>query len=272
MLRIPVSLYEIVIARVQDSAAADNSVERSQTAGMPNPPRLSGPTKSQVNKAGRNLRKYLRGEMVALGTYERSLDTLIQFRAVHRRPLTKATMGLRSAVKAEGCAVEVSQRLKRVPTILDKLKREPTLQLANMQDIGGCRAIVRDIDELRRVQRRISRNRPPLRVSDYIADPRESGYRGVHVVVQYDERSIELQLRTPAMHEWAITVEKLSGRLRADLKGGNGPPPVLALLEAISEAMALEERGQTVDTVLVDRITRLNAEAVPYLANQGGRR
>jgi len=48
-------------------------------------------------------------------------------------------MGLRSVVGTEGCTVEVTQRLKRVPTIVDKLRREPTMQLASMQDIGGCR-------------------------------------------------------------------------------------------------------------------------------------
>ncbi len=45
-------------------------------------------------------------------------------------------MGLRSMVRTERCQIEVSQRLKRVPTIIDKLLREPTMQLANMQDIG----------------------------------------------------------------------------------------------------------------------------------------
>lgn len=114
-------------------------------------------------------------------------------------------MGLRSVVKTEQCEVEVSQRLKRIPTIIDKLVREPTMQLANMQDIGGCRAVLNSFDEVRRVQRRLSKNRPPLRVSDYIAEPRASGYRGVHVVVQYDGRPVEVQLRTQAMHEWAIT-------------------------------------------------------------------
>ena len=57
------------------------------------------------------------------------------------------------------------------------------MQLSSMQDVGGCRAVLASIAEVRRIQRRLSKNRPPLRVSDYIAEPRESGYRGVHVVV-----------------------------------------------------------------------------------------
>jgi ppGpp synthetase/RelA/SpoT-type nucleotidyltranferase len=224
-----------------------------------------GLTTSQVNKAGKVLRAWTRGELTDPAAAERALGILLRFRAAHQYPLIKANMGLRSMVRTEGCEVEVSQRLKRVPTILDKLQREPTMQLANMQDIGGCRSVLSSIDEVRRVQRRLSKNRPPLRVNDYIGAPRSSGYRGVHVIVQYDGRTIEVQLRTRVMHDWAVTVERLSGRLRADLKGGAGPQQVLDLLEAISEAMALEETGKMVDSSLVRRMNALRQAAVPYL-------
>lgn len=68
------------------------------------------------------------------------------------------------------------------------------------------------------------------------------------------------------MHEWAFTVERLGGRLQADLKSGRGPQPVLDLLAAISQAMELEEAGQDVDSALVDRIGVLRVGALPYLA------
>ena len=180
-------------------------------------------------------------------------------------------MGLRSVVRTENCrAREVSQRLKRLPTILEKLVREPTMALANMQDIGGCRAILASIDEVRRVQRRLSKNRPPIRAYDYIDAPRRSGYRGVHVIVQYDGRSIEVQLRTRIMHEWAVAVERLGGRIGEDLKSSHGPPEVLELLEAVSEAMAVEESGGVVENSLMERIDRLRASAQPFL--KGGPR
>lgn len=145
-------------------------------------------TKSQVNKAGRTLRSPWNSLDEA--SLDRALDVLLRYRAANQLPLVKANMGLRSVVNTEGCKkIEVSQRLKRVPTILDKLRRQPTMQLSTMQDIGGCRAVLADTDELRRVQRRLKRNRPPIRERDYIRDPRSSGYRGVHVVVGYEERS-----------------------------------------------------------------------------------
>jgi len=226
---------------------------------------MSAPSKSQVNKAGRVLRRWARGELTDPSAQRAALDVLLAFRAAHEVPLTKANMGLRSVVRTERCRVEVSQRLKRVPTIIDKLTREPTMQLANMQDIGGCRSVLDSIDEVRRVQKRLAKNRPPLRVADYIDAPRVSGYRGVHVIVAYDDRPIEVQLRTRVMHDWAITVERLSGRLAEDLKSGRGPQPVLDWLEAISEAMALEESGSAVDPALVSRLSELRALAVPFI-------
>jgi (p)ppGpp synthase/HD superfamily hydrolase len=153
-------------------------------------------SKSQVNKAGKTLRKWRDADPTQVRA---AFDVLLAFRAAHQYPLTKATMGLRSMVRTEACQVEVSQRLKRVPTMIDKLVREPTMPLASMQDIGGCRAVLRDVAEVRRVQRRLAKNRPPVRLNDYIANPRPSGYRGVHLIVVYDGRHIEVQLRTEVM-------------------------------------------------------------------------
>ena len=125
-----------------------------------------------------------------------------------------------------------------------------------------------DVDEVRRVERRLRRNRPPLRISDYIAQPRKSGYRGIHLIVSYDDRAIEVQLRTKAMHEWAIAVERLSWRMDEDLKSSRGPQPVLEWLEAVSEVMALEDAGCSVTSELADRIAVLREGAVPHLGER----
>jgi ppGpp synthetase/RelA/SpoT-type nucleotidyltranferase len=120
------------------------------------------------------------------------------------------------------------------------------------------------------VEQRLKKNRPPIRVYDYISTPRPSGYRGVHVIVTYEDernvdRFIEVQLRTKTMHEWAIAVEQLSGRLKNDLKGSQGPAEVLNLLAVISEAMAIEERGGVVPANLLEEMTKLRVAALPYM-------
>jgi len=231
------------------------------------------PTKSQVNKAGRTVRKYLVEQLPYDHVLDQALDVVLAHRAAHQYPLGKANMGLRSILKTVGCSAVVSQRLKRFVTILDKLEREPTMQLANMQDIGGCRAVLDSVADLRRVEARIRRNRDPIRVYDYIVNPRDSGYRGVHLVVCYQDREgedrvVEVQLRTHVMHEWAIFVERQSGRIGEDLKSGRGPEEVLDFLRVASEAMALDEREEAVPEDLLRELAERRARAVPFL---GGR-
>lgn len=179
-------------------------------------------------------------------------------------------------VKTAGCSrIEVSQRLKRASTILDKLRREPGMELGRMQDIGGCRAVLDNVEELRAVQARLRRNEHFKREVDYVDSPKTSGYRGVHVIVCYPDRDgifrfVEVQLRTQVMHDWAIAVEKFSGRIGEDLKSRRGPEPVLDWLALVSEAMAIEEQGGVVPGEFLDRVTEERERARPFL--EGGRR
>mgnify|MGYP000450751741 FL=1 len=41
---------------------------------------------------------------------------------------------------------------KRLPTILDKLRRYPATSLAKMQDIGGARAICKSIEDIKKIE------------------------------------------------------------------------------------------------------------------------
>jgi putative GTP pyrophosphokinase len=228
-------------------------------------------SKSQVNKAGQVVRRCFEGQVPWDAEVDAALDVIARHRAAHEYPLKKANARLRSALRSEGYRAEVTQRLKRFPTILNKLLRQPTMQLASMQDIGGCRAVLASIDEIRQIERRLTTNRSALRYSDYVATPRSSGYRGVHVVLGLGdpdgmERAIEVQLRTRFMHEWAATVELLSRDLNIDLKGGRGPSEILQLLTIMSQGMAIEEAGGPVPVEFVDTIVQLRRAAVSYKA------
>lgn len=230
---------------------------------------LPEPSTSQVKKAGQTLRRHLRGERQPREPVALAIATVEAFRAAHSSPLNAANMGLRSMVRSEGCSVEVSQRLKRMVTIINKLTREPTLPLSSMQDIGGVRVILSSTEEIRRVESRLRKRRPVVGSSDYITGPRSSGYRGVHVIVKYGNRNIEVQLRTHVMHEWAVTVERLGSRVGANFKQ-DGSSPVQQLMSVISEAMATEERGERVSLDLLSRLNELRSAAAPFLAESRG--
>lgn len=74
-----------------------------------------------------------------------------------------------------------------------------------------------------------------------------SGYRAVHVLAVRDGRRIEIQLRTPREHEWAVAVERTGTRLGIPLKEGLGPADLRDYFRLASHGMYLEGRGETPD-------------------------
>ena len=191
------------------------------------------------------------------------------YRASIGYPLQKVTVGVRQFVARESSEVIVAQRLKRMPTILDKLGRESTMQLSRMQDVGGCRAVLPGgASEVEGVLRRIERRCDVRRVYDYNNRPKPTGYRGVHVIVLRDEREIEIQLRTPDQHDWALAVERLGARLGTSLKDGQGPTELLAYLQVVAELIALNERGLDPDAGLLVAMERLLPRVRSYLGTE----
>ena len=233
-------------------------------------------SKSQIDKAADVWRRWTGATDVRnfdFNELEDALGKVDHYRACHAYPLQKATMGLRSTVSTFGAPLQISQRLKRFQTILDKLHREPKMNLSRMQDIGGCRAILPDIATLRKVQKRLERRNGYIRAYDYIETPRASGYlqyRGIHVILAYDERQIEVQLRTPVMHDWSIAVERFAGRSQEDLKSGEGSADLLLFLKKVSEAMALQENRHPVPVDLLAEVTRLRGVVVTYMSTKEG--
>lgn len=176
-------------------------------------------------------------------------------------------MGLRSMVSRESDRGLVSQRLKRLPMIVNKLSRFPDMSLARMQDIGGCRAILRDRDEVLAVWFRLRSRWDVVHQRDYAAHPAATGYRAVHAVVRRMDRLIEIQLRTPAQHEWAVTMERLASRLPVLhwLKDGVAPAEVLEYLSLIAEAMARDEEGVVPTLQQLAELERARNRAAPFM-------
>lgn len=236
-------------------------------------------SKSEVNRAGEVLRTRLDPDLLVRVATQEEMEELVEaaevayhFRACHAYPLQKVTVGLRSAVVTEtGRPPVVAQRFKRFPSMLHKLQRYPNMSLARMQDIGGCRAVLRDGREVTRVLRRIRKNwKPPdNRIKNYILNPAPSGYRGIHVITERDERLIEVQLRTPMQHEWAIAVERMGSRHGFDLKSGLGPPELLRFFQVASEGMALEERGEAPDDDFMARYDAARQDAAGWVGGDG---
>jgi putative GTP pyrophosphokinase len=102
---------------------------------------ISVPTesKSKINKAG----KILTQDSFFNTGYQEALDLANRWRACHAYPINTFQATLRQKVQACSGEPIVAQRLKRMPTIIDKLTRFPNMQLTTMQDIAGLRAVLK---------------------------------------------------------------------------------------------------------------------------------
>lgn len=147
-------------------------------------------------------------------------------------------------VKSEGIqAPFVSQRLKRVPRILRKLSRMGNSNLARLEDIGGCRAVLPDVDAVHRVRTRLEKNwgKVTKRSRDYVKEPNPAGYRAHHYVVERYGRRIEVQLRTYGQQAWADAVEAADSRHALTLKDGVGPESMIRYFQLANEMIYFSE-------------------------------
>lgn len=180
-------------------------------------------------------------------------NVLTYWRTIHAYSINTFQATLRDKIKRIGISnAIVAQRLKRSVSIVSKLQRFDSMKLATMQDIAGIRAIVKNIMEVRQVEKSYRQSKF-LHVlkgeKDYILEPANSGYRGVHLIFQFnslkklesDGLKIELQIRTKLQHTWATAVETMGTFLEFSLKSSQGPKEWLEFFSLVSAGFAILE-------------------------------
>lgn len=210
-----------------------------------------GGSKSRVSKAGDSVRN---------GTASVEDYAVIEvWRAAHRSVVNTFQALLRNRLR--GQKVIVAQRHKRRNTIFDKLKRLPGMQLARMDDVAGCRLIFRNEKELRKFRASLvgARFNHKLRHDpnkyDYIANPKATGYRGIHDVYEYDVNSeagkglkglyVEIQYRTLVQHAWATAVEIVGFITESQPKFERGDNRYHRFMALASEILARAHEART---------------------------
>lgn len=208
-------------------------------------------SRTQINKAG----SILVADRPSLDDYSWAIDLAGRWRACHAYPINTFQATLRTKLRSYSGTPIAAQRLKRMPTIIDKLRRYPTMQLATMQDIGGVRAILRSVGDVNRLAESYRGStrltHALINQKDYIDEPRsEDGYRSIHLVYSYrnrreptyDRLRIELQIRTRLQHIWATAVESMGTFLGQALKSRQGDQEWLDFFALVSCAFAHMER------------------------------
>ncbi|MEZ4528699.1 MAG: hypothetical protein R2941_22525, partial [Desulfobacterales bacterium] len=93
-------------------------------------------TKNQINKAGEIIIK----DDPNIGELLSAYEIVDNWRLCHSYPINTFQSTLRTKLKKiDKSSFLVSQRIKRMPSIISKLKRFPKMQMARMQDLGGLR-------------------------------------------------------------------------------------------------------------------------------------
>ena len=203
-----------------------------------------GGSKNRVNKAGNNVRS-------GCATNE-DLRVIDEWRAAHRGVLNTFQAILR--MRTRGSQIFVAQRHKRKSTIFGKLSRFPRMQLSRMDDVAGCRLIFPSIDDLYKFRSKMHsarfkherRNEPDK--YDYIKEPKDTGYRGVHDIYNYDVNSkagrqlkglmVEIQYRTNIQHAWATAVEVIGFITESQPKFQEGDTRYQETMALASEVLA----------------------------------
>lgn len=220
-------------------------------------------SKSRVNRAGELWSQQLRAVAVGerhVGDQRAELEEAIAiidwWRSEHAKPLSRVAANLSYYSSAEGKPI-VTQRLKKLQTMIGKLFREPGMKLGRMEDIGGVRAVLPSQDACYRVASQIRRNWTITRLRDYVANPKPDGYRALHLINRNRGRLIEIQLRTQFQDSWANIVEEISRVAAPGLKFGGGPRELREYLLVLSDLGAQREQGQERDLEAVARLQEL---------------
>lgn len=146
----------------------------------------------------------------------------------------------------------IKSRVKSSDSIIGKMKRKGlpltiSCMMSNVHDVAGVRVVCPFISDVYHVARMLMNQTDVevLRVKDYIENPKENGYRSLHLIVMVDvffsdqmrKVPIEIQLRTIAMNFWASTEHQLRYK-----KENEFTPDMHKQLRRCAELMARADR------------------------------
>jgi len=219
-----------------------------------------GYTRGRIDRAG----DVLISDASTEAEKEEALEILDNWRAIHSYPMHVFKQRLKNKSKLVDSNSLTAQRLKRVPSIINKLKRKynghsATMKLSQMQDIGGCRAVLSNVDLARKLHKDyyIKGDIKHKRIGekDYIKAPKKDGYRSIHVIYKFNSDKgkkiyngllVEIQIRSKLQHLWATAIEIVDFFTRQAIKSNEGQEEWIDFFRFVSSAFALLEKCPTV--------------------------
>ena len=126
-------------------------------------------------------------------------------REERERQVEAIRQDLEFRLSAANIEAEVHGRAKHIYSIWEKMNHKH-IDFSEVHDVQAVRVLVDQVDACYRVMGVVHTSWPhiPSEFDDYIANPKENGYRAIHTaVVGPAGKTLEVQIRTREMHEEA---------------------------------------------------------------------
>jgi putative GTP pyrophosphokinase len=191
---------------------------------------------SEVNRLGDLLRQ---GDLTP-----HLLSQLDEYRRSFQAPISEVVSSIRTElVHVPELAILTLRPSKATPSIVAKLKRQPTLKLSQIQDIAGLRLLAMDRKSQNVWCEEIRKLFPEGKLSDRREKP-SFGYRALHLVVKRLDKAVEIQIRTRLQHMWAELSERIADKIGHEFKYGLSSSPLYKEMLALSDEIDNFELAQ----------------------------
>jgi (p)ppGpp synthase/HD superfamily hydrolase len=150
--------------------------------------------------------------------FEEIVQRLTKLPATNKNWLRKRESEIRKALAEASVRHKNLQFRVKHPAGIWRKTKSKGLALDQIHDIVAFRIIVRDEQDCYFALKAIHERFEPLllRFKDYIAQPKENGYRSLHTCIKSPDGLVfEIQIRTPAMHAHAEGGEASHWRYKA---------------------------------------------------------
>jgi ppGpp synthetase/RelA/SpoT-type nucleotidyltranferase len=216
-------------------------------------------SKSQIKKAGFHLIKSDSNSI----EFKEAYDVLNSYRSLFPPLMKKVGNRAQSVIEKhlnylKNSDFIISQRSKRLESIIKKLKRFETMHLNRIQDIAGVRVILPKLKDVDIFIKNFPGKRSSIeikKINNYISKPKDDGYRSVHLELDvpcsknsaykdsnFANLTVELQVRTMIQHAWATAVEVVGLIQNKSFKTGEWDLEWLEFFKVSSELFALAEQ------------------------------
>ncbi|MGK0673045.1 MAG: RelA/SpoT family protein [Halothiobacillaceae bacterium] len=158
-------------------------------------------------------------------TYKRIARFLDERRAEREDYIVRVREQLQQALEAEGIKARVYGRPKHLYSIFSKMQRKQ-LSFEQLFDVRALRVQVESIADCYAALGVVHTLWDPIpgEYDDYIAHPKPNGYQSLHTAVHaLDGKTLEVQIRTHAMHERAELGVAAHWRYKEGDKGATDP-------------------------------------------------